>query len=402
MLLLAYFNKLKRVNYKVLNLFLMKHDIFFVKKSVSVQCANIIKDCSTTSATYSVKKLGFKKMDLKFVVEKLQQMAPLYLAESWDNVGLLVEPSEPLQVKNIMLTNDLTIPVLKEAVEREAQLIVSYHPPIFKPLKSLTNKTWKERIIVECLEHKIAVYSQHTAFDAINKGVNDWLIRCFDYSSVQPIKQSLEPFTTSATHHLNIRIPLEHCEVLQDLMKIPYVFCTDISTGSDAQDVRFRLPLSAVSGIMAVLSKIPGVVPSLLKLEPLPIPGSGPGRICFLKKPLSLSHVVDTVKKHLGINTLRVAEAVGSTPSSQVSVVAVCAGSGASLLLGVKADLYLTGEMSHHEVLEATHTGKHVILCEHSTSERGFLLELKERLECELVDVCVFVSKNDKEPLKYI
>lgn len=80
-----------------------------------------------------------------------------------------------------------------------------------------------------------------------------------------------------------------------------------------------------------------------------------------------------------------------------ISTVAVCAGSGASLLNGVDADLYLTGEMLHHDVLEATQKGIHVILCNHSDSERGYLKLFKSKLESETLTV--FLSKKDKDCL---
>ena len=78
-------------------------------------------------------------------------------------------------------------------------------------------------------------------------------------------------------------------------------------------------------------------------------------------------------------------------------------GSGGSLLRGVKADLYLTGEMSHHEVLDATHRGSTVILADHSNTERGFLTPLKDKLTSMLEDkVQVFVSQKDADPLKVV
>ena len=61
----------------------------------------------------------------------------------------------------------------------------------------------------------------------------------------------------------------------------------------------------------------------------------------------------------------------------QVSSIAVCAGSGSSVLKGVEADVYITGEMSHHEVLDAVSCRRTVILCEHSNTERGYLLKLR-------------------------
>lgn len=118
-------------------------------------------------------------MQLNEVVSRLQKYAPLSLAASWDNVGLLVEPSSPHLVSNLLLTNDLTQEVMEEALKVQANMIISYHPPIFQPLKRLTQKTWKERLIVKCMENRIAVYSPHTTYDALCHGINDWLVAPF-------------------------------------------------------------------------------------------------------------------------------------------------------------------------------------------------------------------------------
>ena len=79
---------------------------------------------------------------------------------------------------------------------------------------------------------------------------------------------------------------------------------------------------------------------------------------------------------------------------------AVCAGSGGSVLKGVSADLYLTGELSHHEVLHAVESGRSVILCEHSNTERGFLKTLVPIMKEWFRDcITVEVSLKDKDPL---
>lgn len=114
-------------------------------------------------------------MNLNELVPALNDFASLSLAESWDNVGLLVEPSPPHAVRTLLLTNDLTEQVMEEAVQKNADLILSYHPPIFAPLKRVTWKTWKERLVVRALEHRIGIYSPHTAYDAVPHGVNNWL-----------------------------------------------------------------------------------------------------------------------------------------------------------------------------------------------------------------------------------
>ena len=82
---------------------------------------------------------------------------------------------------------------------------------------------------------------------------------------------------------------------------------------------------------------------------------------------------------------------------------AVCAGSGGSVLKGVAADLYVTGELSHHEVLHAVESGRSVILCEHSNSERGFLKTLVPVItEWFQDDISVEVSLADKDPLSIV
>ena len=79
---------------------------------------------------------------------------------------------------------------------------------------------------------------------------------------------------------------------------------------------------------------------------------------------------------------------------------AICAGSGGRLLRSVSADAYLTGEMGHHDVLEAIYRGTSVILCEHSNTERGYLSEvlqpfLRDKLGHEANVVC---SMEDRDP----
>lgn len=97
-------------------------------------------------------------LPLDDVITKLDSFAPKSLAESWDNVGLLVEPVTKKNIERILLTNDLTEDVMEEAVKACADLIISYHPPIFVPLKSVTGRTWKVRSESEELNHMYIPY----------------------------------------------------------------------------------------------------------------------------------------------------------------------------------------------------------------------------------------------------
>lgn len=115
-------------------------------------------------------------MELKEVLKVMEQLAPLSLAESWDNVGLLVEPSKPRPIKTILLTNDLTDAVMEEAETMGCDLIISYHPPLFRPIKRLVQRDWKQRLAVRAVESGMAIFSPHTSWDSVKGGVNDWLV----------------------------------------------------------------------------------------------------------------------------------------------------------------------------------------------------------------------------------
>ena len=136
-------------------------------------------------------------MDLKEVVAKLEELAPSSTAEEWDNVGLLIEPCGSTRIEKIFLTNDLTEEVLDEALHlagKRVGLIVSYHPPLFTPLKRLTQRSSKERILLKAIEAGVAIYSPHTAHDNLAGGVNDWLVSGLGEGRVRPLRvQQLAP-----------------------------------------------------------------------------------------------------------------------------------------------------------------------------------------------------------------
>lgn len=132
------------------------------------------------------------EMLLKDFLVKINEKIPLHLACDWDNVGLLVEPDENFLLKRIMLTNDLTEKVMNESLSKDVDLIISYHPSIFRPLKTICQSNWKERIIARCLENRMAIYSPHTALDAIHGGINDWLIGRFSCSNIRPVEISTQ------------------------------------------------------------------------------------------------------------------------------------------------------------------------------------------------------------------
>lgn len=259
---------------------------------------------------------------LNQVVCALENFAPKQLAESWDNTGLLVEPFTARDIKKILLTNDLTEEVAIEGIQEECEMIISYHPPIFAPLKSVNQKSWKERIVSMLLENRIALYSPHTSWDSVRGGVNDWLASAFPVAESLPILPASEP-------------------------------------------------------------------------------DFGAGRTLKLSSKITLSEAIAKVKELTHLEHVRLALAKGKRMNDEINSVALCAGSGGSVLKAVTwVDVYLTGEMLHHDVLDAVQKGISVILTNHSDSERGFLKMFKPELEKRLENkVKVLVSKTDRDPL---
>ncbi len=132
-------------------------------------------------------------MKLQSVIQALEQIAPLDYAEEWDNVGLLIHPLRSRNVKKILLTIDLTEAVADEAITSKTDLIMTYHPILFNPISRLDSSHAYDRTVMKLIQQNMAVYSPHTALDAVMGGVNDWLadgVGEGDVSVLHPIKNS--------------------------------------------------------------------------------------------------------------------------------------------------------------------------------------------------------------------
>ncbi len=259
-------------------------------------------------------------MKLQTIIHTLGNIAPLDLAEEWDNVGLLINPLRPHNVRKILLTVDLTEPVADEALANKVDLIIAYHPILFRPASRLDADNAYDRTVMKLIQKNLAVYSPHTALDAVIGGVNDWLadgVGAGEISVLQPIENS----------------------------------------------------------------------------------EAGQGRLVELTRPVKLKTLTQRIKKYLGLKTVRIAQ---STEDAPIRTVALCAGAGTDAFSGIEADCYLTGEMSHHNVLEATLSGSNVILCEHTNTERGYLPLFRNILRKALGNgVDISVSEIDSDPIKF-
>lgn len=258
----------------------------------------------------------------------VQKLYPLKLADkSWDNTGLLLDSSgdfNDTETCNILLTIDLTQSVADEAISKKSNLILAYHPFIFRGLKLITSKDPQQRSLIKLVQNNISVYCPHTAVDSAKGGVNDFLADGISGSHEELLREVIQP---------------------------------------DAEEE-----------------------------------GCGMGRLVTLKTAVPLSTIVDGIKNTLGISSVQVGLGRNMEKDHPISTIAICAGSGGGVFRGTKADLYYTGELSHHEALFFTESGSSVVACNHTNTERAFLRVLREQLLRELPDADISISEADHDP----
>jgi len=100
------------------------------------------------------------------IMKRLEILAPANFAESWDNVGLLAGRSTK-DVKKVYLAVDATDEVIEEAIDGEADMLITHHPLIFSPLKSITEENFISRRVLRLLQSDICYYAMHTNFDVM-------------------------------------------------------------------------------------------------------------------------------------------------------------------------------------------------------------------------------------------
>ncbi|MDH3584434.1 MAG: Nif3-like dinuclear metal center hexameric protein [Phycisphaerae bacterium] len=379
------------------------------------------------------------------VVQALQRIAPPHLAETWDNTGLLICPLRPKRAaKNILLTIDLTEAVLAEATAKKTHIVVAYHPPIFQPLRAIGPGPAASRIVAGCAEAGLAVYSPHTALDAVPGGLADWLAEGLGTGRREPLRPSAPVLSPSpdAPHKLVVFVPPDHVDRLRRALSNAgagqigdYEQCSFNLPGTGTflggkttrpavgrkgrletvPEIRLEMicPGNALGAAVAALREVHPYEEPAFDIYPLTTPGAqeadrpGAGRKVQLEKPVTLPTLLGRIKRHLKLRHLRVATAPAHRRGRRIGRVGLCPGAGGSLLaerLGdgdPGLDLYLTGEMRHHDVLAANAAGVSVVLTEHTNSERGYLPTLRQRLRRELGrDYQVTISRKDAEPLQ--
>lgn len=371
-------------------------------------------------------------MNIRDLVRAMEAIAPTRLAEPWDNVGLLAgDASRPL-TGPVMLCIDFNPAVLAEARAQRAGAIVAYHPPIFAPLKRLTASSAQGAALLGAIEAGIAIYAPHTALDSAPGRLSDWLLDAALGAPAHdraPITPHVAP---AGAHKVVTFVPAEAQDRVRDAMAAAgagvignYDHCAFAAPGEGTfcgnersdpavgragalervAEVRLEMlcPGDALARtIQALRAAHPYEEPPIdvYALAGVPTPGAGAGRIGSPAGPLTLAQIATNLKRALAVPHVLVA-AGARTNADVASRVAVVPGSGgelASAALDLGADVFVTGEMKHHEVLALVSRGCSVILAGHTETERPYLPVLAGEIRRELPGVSVVVSTADRAP----
>ncbi len=392
-------------------------------------------------------------MQLEKLLDKVRSLAPEHLAEGWDRAGLAVGDGD-WGVTRAMLCIDLTPAVMEEAVAQRANLVIAYHPPIFEPLPRLLAEDWKQRLIMAAVAKRIAVYSPHTALDAVAGGVNDWLCEALlpgvvevaieqgtsmltlKSGKVEPIRRSPALGDTRPCKLVTYVPPGDLEKVRRALFAAgagrigAYSECSFSGEGQGtfrgdagtnptigkpgvletAQERRLEtiVPAKVINAVVAALLEAHPYEEPAFDLFRLDLPvatterGTGQGRVVTLRSPITAATLAQRFKRHLGVKALHLARAAVGTGSRSRKIrrVALCAGAGGSLLQEAgEIDAFVTGEMRHHDILTATQRGVTVLLAGHTETERPYLPVYRRRLEeaCGK-GVTWSISRADKAP----
>ena len=248
-------------------------------------------------------------MTIKELTHKLEEKYPLEKAESWDNSGLQVgRKNKP--VRKVFLALDATDAVIEEAVQWQADLLLTHHPLTLDGVRQVQAESLTGHKIFTLIQKDICHYAMHTNYDVVEMG--------------------------EAAGEM---MKLQHSEVLE------------------------------VTGVDAVLGRPEGI-----------------GRVGSLVRPVTVEECGQIVKRIFGLDTVKIFGDLDQV----IERVAICPGSGKSMIgtaIKKKAQVMITGDIGHHDGIDAVDQGIAVIDAGHYGLEHIFVKRMEQYLKKKFPDM---------------
>ena len=368
-----------------------------------------------------------KLSDLLGIINKI---APPGLAETWDNSGLQLGDLSA-SISRIMIALDATPVVVASAIASSCQLLVTHHPLIFKPLKSISTASSQGRLIHDSITAGLSIISIHTNYDVAEGGLNDLLAERLGVEACVPLR------TTSSLEltKLVAFIPEEHLEnVRSSLLGYAenlgdYRDCSFAAHGEGTfTPQEGAKPFIGKAGemervpehrleLLVYRSNLARAVKALLAAHPYEEPAFdiypllnegkklGLGRIGEIMNHSSLADYAAFAGERLQATGVRYA----GDPDARIKKIALCSGSGASLLqdaVRAGADCLVTGDVKYHNARDAEDIGIALLDIGHYPSEHIMVADVGKRLAKMLktagfMDCEVLSCPVENDPFRY-
>ncbi len=328
------------------------------------------------------------------IMDAMDRLAPRYLAEDWDNVGLLIgNPAQ--EIHKVLTCLDVTEDIIDRAIAENYDMIISHHPFLFRAIKRFTTDKPLGRKLQKLLSHNIAVFAAHTNLDTTFGGVNDVLAKCLQLSDLKPLTIGYREEIVK----LGVNVPVDYVEAVRHT--IAKAGAGHIGNYSDCSfqyngEGRFT-PLDGAHPFIGSQQKnevvnevrietvMPAkiqnrVIKAMLKAHPYEVPAydilptkncyyeNGIGRIGVLKQPVSIEEFAKLAKENLPGDTFRLVK----SSDKPVKKVALCSGAGIEFIDKAAmqgADTYVTGDVKYHDGQHAQELGINLIDAGHFGTE---------------------------------
>jgi dinuclear metal center YbgI/SA1388 family protein len=364
-------------------------------------------------------------MKLKEIISILEEMAPLAYAEDFDNVGLLTG-NQDSEATGVLVCHDALESVIDEAIAKNCNLVVCFHPILFSGLKKITGKNYVERAIIKAIKNDIAIYAVHTALDNHQDGVNKIFCEALGLINTK----ILIPKTNFIRKLVTYTVP-ENAEKLRNALFEAgaenignYENCSFNSKGigtykgnehsnpevgerfefMENEEIKIELTFEKhlENKILKALFKNHLYEEVAYEIYDLQNKNQnvGLGMIGELKVPMEEKDFLHLVKNKMQADGIRHSKFLGKP----IKKVAVLGGSGSFAIknaIQAGADAFLTADLKYHQFYEAENQ---LILADigHFESERYTKNYIVDFLQKKNLIFAIVLSEENTNPVKYL
>ncbi|MFC6267634.1 Nif3-like dinuclear metal center hexameric protein [Frigoriflavimonas asaccharolytica] len=363
-------------------------------------------------------------MKLNEIIRNIESVFSMPLAEEYDNVGLLYGNLER-NISGILVSHDALENVVDEAIEKNCNLIVCFHPIIFSGLKSITGKNYVEKTVLKAVENKIAIYAIHTAFDNDNLGVNFGIcekLGLMNQQILMPKENHLLQLTVYVPQENAIELknklfeagagnignydecsfeisgegtfrPLENAQ--------PYAGSLNVRENAKEAQISVIFEKFKLNKILSAMKsahpyeEVAYQIHSLLNENQ----HAGLGRFGDLENEMEEREFLAFVRDQFNLIIIR----HSNFSNKKIKRVGVLGGSGASGIFAAKranCDVYLTGDLKYHDFFQAENN---ILLCDigHFESEQFVVQQIFDILSEKLPKFAISKSVEKTNPVNY-